>query len=155
MPLWHLYYNNISIDLQSIIVANPIHSDYNIGTNCPTVCRPVPFRWFESCQKETKSEPPRQRRFGLWSEWRDSNTRHPGPKPMSEPSARTLAPSLALSVAPTVPLWNSIGLFISAIAFVFWDLYGMKFCILKVLPTGFGSGGGHFCHSEQLRNCVA
>ena len=58
MPLWHLYYNNISIDLQSIIVANPIHSDYNIGTNCPTVCRPVPFRWFESCQKETKSEPP-------------------------------------------------------------------------------------------------
>ena len=46
-------------------------------------------------------------------------------------------PSLALSVAPTVPLWNSIGLFISATAFVFWDLCGMKFCILKVLPTGF------------------
>ena len=48
-------------------------------------------------------------------------------------------PSLALSVAPTVPLWNSIGLFISATAFGFWDLYGMEFCILKVLPTRFTS----------------
>ena len=53
-------------------------------------------------------------------------------------------PSLALSVAPTVPLWNSIGLFISATAFVFWDLCGIEFCILKVLPTGIGSGGGRF-----------
>ena len=47
--------------------------------------------------------------------------------------------SLALSVAPTVPLWNSIGLFISDTAFGFWDLYGMEFCILKVLPTRFTS----------------
>ena len=53
-------------------------------------------------------------------------------------------PSLALSVAPTVPLWNSIGLFISATAFGFWDLCGIEFCILKVLPTGIGSGGGRF-----------
>ena len=74
---------------------------------------------------------------------------------MSEPSARTLVPSLALSVAPTVPLWNSFGLFISATAFGFWDLCGIEFCILKVLPTGFTSGGGHFCHSEQLENCAA
>ena len=56
---------------------------------------------------------------------------------MSELSVRGLASSLALSVAPTVPLWNSIALFISDTAFVFWDLCGMKFCILKVLPTGF------------------
>ena len=63
---------------------------------------------------------------------------------MSEPSARTLVPSLALSVAPTVPLWNSVGLFISAIAFGFWDLCGIEFCILKVLPTGISSGGGRF-----------
>lgn len=61
---------------------------------------------------------------------------------MSEPSARTLVPSLALSVAPTVPLWNSVALFVSAAAFGFWDLRGMEFCILKVLPTGIGSGGG-------------
>ena len=73
----------------------------------------------------------------IWSEWRGSNPRPDGPKPMSEPSARTLVPSLALSVAPTVPLWNSIGLFISAITFGFWDLCGMEFCILKVLPTRF------------------
>ena len=53
-------------------------------------------------------------------------------------------PSLTLSSTPAVPLWNSIGLFISDTAFVFWDLCGMKFCILKVLPTGFGSGGGRF-----------
>ena len=46
-------------------------------------------------------------------------------------------PSLALSVAPTVPLWNSFALFVSGIAFVFWDLCGMEFCILKVLPTRF------------------
>jgi len=76
---------------------------------------------------------------GFWSEWGDSNARSLEPKPMSEPSVRTLVPSLALSVAPTVPLWNSIGLFISATAFGFWDLYGMEFCILKVLPTRFTS----------------
>ena len=46
-------------------------------------------------------------------------------------------PSLALSVAPTVPLWNSVALFVSAIAFGFWDLCGIEFCILKVLPTRF------------------
>ena len=63
---------------------------------------------------------------------------------MSELSARGLAHSLALSGTPAVPLWNSIGLFISGTAFGFWDLCGIEFCILKVLPTGFGSGGGHF-----------
>ena len=81
---------------------------------------------------------------GFWSEMGDSNSRHLAPKPMSEPSVRTLVPSLALSVAPTVPLWNSIGLFISATAFGFWDLYGMEFCILKVLPTGFTSNSRCF-----------
>ena len=85
----------------------------------------------------------------------DSNSRHLAPKPMSELSVRGLASSLALSVAPTVPLWNSIALFISDTAFAFWDLCGIEFCILKVLPTGFTSGGGHFCHSEQLENCAA
>ena len=74
-----------------------------------------------------------------WSEMGDSNSRPDGPKPMSEPSARTLMPSLALSVAPTVPLWNFFALFVSGTAFGFWDLYGMKFCILKVLPTRFTS----------------
>ena len=63
---------------------------------------------------------------------------------MSEPSARTLAPSLVLSVTPTVPLWNSFALFVPATAFGFWDLCGIEFCILKVLPTGIGSGGGRF-----------
>ena len=81
---------------------------------------------------------------GFWSEWGDSNARSPGPKPMSELSARGLAPSLALSGTPAVPLWNSIGLFISATAFAFWDLCGIEFCILKVLPTGFTSNSGCF-----------
>ena len=63
---------------------------------------------------------------------------------MSELSARGLAPSLALSGTPAVPLWNSIGLFISGTAFGFWDLCGMEFCILKVLPTGFTSNSGCF-----------
>ena len=58
-------------------------------------------------------------------------------------------PSLALSVAPTVPLWNSFALFVSGIAFVFWDLCGIEFCILKVLPTGIGSGGGRFFAAES------
>ena len=66
------------------------------------------------------------------------------PKPMSELSARGLAPSLALSGTPAVPLWNSIGLFISGTAFGFWDLCGIEFCILKVLPTGFTSNSGCF-----------
>lgn len=80
----------------------------------------------------------------LWSEMGDSNSRPDGPKPMSELSARGLAHSLALSGTPAVPLWNSIGLFISATAFGFWDLCGIEFCILKVLPTGIGPGGGRF-----------
>ena len=63
---------------------------------------------------------------------------------MSELSARGLASSLALSGTPAVPLWNSFALFISATAFGFWDLCGMEFCILKVLPTEIGSGGGRF-----------
>ena len=79
-----------------------------------------------------------------WSEMGDSNSRHLAPKPMSELSARGLAHSLALSGTPAVPLWNSIGLFISATAFGFWDLCGIEFCILKVLPTGFTSNSGCF-----------
>ena len=63
---------------------------------------------------------------------------------MSEPSGRTESPSLALSVAPTVPLWNSVALFVSATAFGFWDLCGIEFCILKVLPTGFASNSRCF-----------
>ncbi len=82
------------------------------------------------------------RRFSCkkWSEWGDSNARSLDPKPMSEPSGRPLAPSLALSGTPAVPLWNSFALFVSGTAFVFWDLCGMKFCILKVLPTRFSPG---------------
>ena len=81
---------------------------------------------------------------GFWSEWGDSNARSPGPKPMSEPSGRTESHSLALSAAPTVPLWNSFALFVSATAFGFWDLCGIEFCILKVLPTGFTSNSRCF-----------
>lgn len=92
---------------------------------------------------------------GFWSEWGDSNARSLDPKPMSEPSGSPVVPSLALSVATAVPLWNSFALFVSGTAFAFWDLCGIKFCILKVIPTGIGSGGGRFCHSEQLRNCAA
>ena len=91
----------------------------------------------------------------FWSECGDSNPWPPAPKPMSEPSGRTESHSLALSAAPTVPLWNSFGLFISATAFVFWDLCGIGFCILKVLPTGITSNSGCFCRREQLRNCAA
>ena len=61
------------------------------------------------------------------------------PKPMSEPSGSPVAPCLVLSGTPSVPLWNSFALFVSGTTFVFWDLCGMKFCILKVLPTRFTS----------------
>ena len=73
----------------------------------------------------------------FWSECGDSNPGPPAPKPMSKPSGSPVAPSLALSGTPSVPLWNSFALFVSGTTFVFWDLCGMKFCILKVLPTGF------------------
>ena len=66
------------------------------------------------------------------------------PKPMSEPSDRHVAPSLVLSGTPAVPLWNSFALFVSGTTFVFWDLCGIEFCILKVLPTGFTSNSGCF-----------
>ena len=81
---------------------------------------------------------------GFWSEWGDLNTQPRHPKPMSKPSGRTVSHSLALSGTPAVPLWNSIGLFISATAFGFWDLCGIEFCMLKVLPTGFTSNSGCF-----------
>ena len=93
----------------------------------------------------------------IWSEWGDSNARSLDPKPMSEPSVRGLAPSLALSGTPAVPLWNSIGLFISGAAFGFWDLCGIEFCILKVLPTGFTSNSGCFFPqraAQKLRRIV-
>ena len=67
----------------------------------------------------------------------DSNSRHLAPKPMSEPSGSPVAPSVALSGTPAVPLWNSFALFVSGTTFVFGDLCGIGFCILKVLPTGF------------------
>lgn len=76
---------------------------------------------------------------GFWSERGDSNSWPDEPKPMSEPSSRTFAPSLALPGAPAIPLWNSFALFVSGTAFAFWDLCGIKFCILKALPTGFTS----------------
>ena len=72
------------------------------------------------------------------------NTQPRHPKPMSEPSDRPVTPSLALSSTPAVPLWNSFALFVSATAFGFWDLCGIEFCILKVLPTGIVPGGGCF-----------
>lgn len=79
--------------------------------------------------------------FGsVWSGMWDSNVKVCCPKPMSEPSCRPVAPSLTLSGTPAVPLWNSFALFVSGTAFVFWDLCGMKFCILKVLPTRFSPG---------------
>ena len=74
---------------------------------------------------------------GFWSEWGDSNARSLDPKSMSVSSNRAFVRFLVLSATPVVPLWNSIGLFISATAFGFWDLCGIEFCILKVLPTGF------------------
>ena len=79
-----------------------------------------------------------------WSEMGDSNSRHLAPKPMSEPSDRPVTPSLVLSGTPAVPLWNSFALFVSGTTFVFWDLCGIEFCILKVLPTGIVPGSGCF-----------
>ena len=81
---------------------------------------------------------------GFWSEMGDSNSRHLAPKPMSKPSGRTVPHSLTLSGTPAVPLWNSFALFVSGTAFAFWDLCGIKFCILKVLPTGIVPGSGCF-----------
>ena len=80
----------------------------------------------------------------FWSEWGDSNSRHPAPKSMSVSSNRTFLRFLLLSSTPAVPLWNSFALFISDTAFVFWDLCGIEFCILKVLPTGFTSNSRCF-----------
>ena len=90
---------------------------------------------------------------GFWSEWGGSNARSLDPKPMSEPSGSPVAPSLALSGTPAVPLWNSFALFVSAAAFVFWDLCGIEFCILKVLPTGFTSNSG--CFAAESRSEIA
>lgn len=83
--------------------------------------------------------------FGsVWSGVWGSNVWECGPKPMSEPSDRPVTPSLVLSGTPAVPLWNSFALFVSGTTFVFWDLCGIEFCILKVLPTGFTSNSGCF-----------
>ena len=113
---------------------------------CTAVITAILPLWLQLTRGQTKlknwtfnAEKPPKRRFfeESWSERQDSNLRHPAPKPMSEPSCRPLAPSLALSGTPTVSLCNSFALFASGTAFGFWDLCGMEFCILKVLPTGF------------------
>ena len=101
-------------------------------------------RGCEKLQRERKIRLKSEDFSRIWSECRDSNPRPLGPEPMSKPSGRTVSHSLALSGTPAVPLWNSIGLFISATAFGFWDLCGIEFCILKVLPTGFTSNSGCF-----------
>ena len=72
----------------------------------------------------------------VWPEWGDSNSRHLAPKCVSEPSAATFPPSLALSSAWAVPLENSFALLVSRNPFVFWDLCGIGFCILKDVPPG-------------------
>lgn len=54
---------------------------------------------------------------------------------MSELSDSPVSPSLPLSGTPAVPLWNSFALFVSGTAFVFWDLCGIEFCILKDVPS--------------------
>ena len=66
------------------------------------------------------------------------------PKSVSEPSSGTLAPSLALSAAPAVPLWNSFALLVSGAAFVFWGWCGIAFCILKEVPSGCSDGKRKF-----------
>ena len=91
-----------------------------------------------------KTAPEIVRFQGLWSEMGDSNSRPDGPKSMSVSSNRTFLRFLLLSSTLAVPLWNSFALSISDTAFVFWDLCGMKFCILKVLPTGIVPGSGCF-----------
>ena len=101
-----------------------------------------------------KTAPEIVRFQGLWSEMGDSNSRPDGPKPMSEPSARTLTPSLVLSVAPAVPLWDSFALFTSRAAFVFWDLCGIGFCVLKDVPPGLRGNGRANYHrgaAQELR----
>ena len=81
--------------------------------------------------------------FGsVWSGVWDSNVWECGPKRVSEPSAGTLQPSLALSAAPALPLWHSFALVVSRKNLVFWDLYGMGFCILKDVPSGLSRDSG-------------
>ena len=75
--------------------------------------------------------------FGsVWSGVWGSNVWECSLKCVSEPSAGTLPPSLALSSAPAVYLWHSFGLRVSNKTFFFWDGCGIGFCILKEIPSG-------------------
>jgi len=58
---------------------------------------------------------------------------------------------LAPSGTSAVSLWNSFTLFVSGTAFAFWDLCGIEFCILKVLPTGFASNSGCFLPQRAVQ----
>ena len=58
------------------------------------------------------------------------------PKCVAELSTGTLPPSLALSSAPPVPLQHSFAMLASRNPFVFWDLCGIRFCVLKDVPLG-------------------
>ena len=73
---------------------------------------------------------------------------------MSELSAGTLPPSLALSSAPAVPLKSSFALLVSRKPFAFWDLCGIGFCVLKDVPPGL-RGNGRLDHlnggAQELR----
>ena len=77
-----------------------------------TVHRTVPFGWFESRHRKQNPTPPRSAGgVGFWSEWRDSNSRHPGPKPGALPTG----PHPEIKMYYTrylgkkqVPIWASI-----------------------------------------------
>ena len=119
----------------SVIGESPVNA--GVTRLCGVSPRPVPDS-ATALPKQARYQLRYTRLLSFLSGWSYS------PKPMSELSARGLAHSLALSGTPAVPLWNSIGLFISGTAFGFWDLCGIEFCILKVLPTGFTSNSRCF-----------
>ena len=94
--------------------------------------------------------------FGsVWSGVWGSNVWECGPKCVSEPSAGTLPPSLALSAAWVVPLQNSFALLVSRNPFAFWDLCGIGFCILKDVPPGLRGDDRSITSEQRRRNCVA
>ena len=92
------------------------------GTSCPkwekaargVVLHRPPFR-------SPFTPQPSERRNYKWSEWRDSNPRHPAPKNMSVLSNRAFVPCLTLSYAPPV---SSLKLFCPACFKEFFRLLG-------------------------------
>lgn len=102
------------------------------------------------CQKaeglRDKAASFRNENWRLWSEWRDSNSRHPGPKQLTELFSNIFRSFLA----PFIPEKLLFETLVSTVSMCSKPGYG-QICGQKPLPA---KSGKRFVHSEDLFKAI-